>query len=77
MGLLPFVQELVSSQGEQVGSYKCAEDKLECTLDLALLAFQAHPPALIMANKGSGLARCCTLVLGLGAASLEGDFFSV
>lgn len=58
-----------------MGSYKCAEDKLESTLVLALTAFQAHPPALIMANKGSGLARCCTLVLGLGAASLEGDFF--
>lgn len=44
-----------------MGSYKCAEDKLESTLDLALLAFQAHPPALIVANKGVRLARCCTL----------------
>lgn len=58
-------------------SYRCAEDKLESTLDLALLAFQEGTLALIMANKGSGLARCCTLVLGLGAASLEGDFFSM
>lgn len=34
-------------------SYKCAEDKLESTLGLALAAFRAHPPALIMANKGA------------------------
>lgn len=55
-------------------SYKCAEDKLESTSGLALAVFQAHPPALIMANKGAELARC-TLALRLEAASFEGDFF--
>lgn len=38
-----------------MGSYKCAEDKLESTLGLALAAFQVHPPALITANEGSEL----------------------
>lgn len=58
-----------------MGSYKCAEDKLECTLDLALLAFQAHPPALIMANKGSGLAGSSTLCWDLELLPLEVTFF--
>lgn len=56
-------------------SYKCAEDKLESPLGLALAVFQARPPASIMANKGSELTRCCTLALRLEAASSEGDFF--
>lgn len=74
-GPSPLCAGACQQRREQVVSYKCAEDRLESTLGLALAAFQAHPLPLIMANKGSELTRCCTLALRLEAAAFEGDFF--
>lgn len=51
-GPSPLCLVAASSWREQVLGYKCAEDKLESTVGLALAAFQALTPALIIANRG-------------------------
>lgn len=59
-GLLPFCPGAIDSWREQVVGYKCAEGKLESTLGLALAAFQAHTPALIIPNRGQNwLGAAC------------------